>query len=61
MTQIEKILIARDGCTKEQAKETLEHTKRCVNEALETGDYDSVEDIMASELGLEMDYIFDVI
>ena len=53
MTKVEKILMERDGLTLEEAREQIED---CV-EALENGDYYAIEDY----LGLEDDYIFDIL
>lgn len=51
-----RILMERDGDTKDKAlnriKECREMAKDCEYE------YDAVEDILAEELGLEMDYAF---
>lgn len=53
MTKVEKILIERDGLTLKEAREQIAECK----EALENGDFEA----MADYLGLEDDYIFDVL
>lgn len=53
MTRLEKILIKRDGLTLEEAREQIDECR----EALENGDYEAIQDY----LGLEDDYIFDII
>lgn len=53
MTEVERILIERDGLTLKEAKELVEETRQ---ELL-----DGNLDAMAEILGLEDDYIFDVI
>ena len=58
MGEIVRILMKRDGLTKQEAIETVKEVREMIQEAVECGDYDEVEDIMYSELGLEMDYIF---
>lgn len=58
--QIISTLMERDGMTLEEATSHYKYVKELINEAISLGDYDEVEDIMASELGLEMDYIFDI-
>ena len=60
MTTIEKILMERDGITKEEAKETMEEMRAEFDECIAMGDYCSAEEVML-EYGFEMDYIFDMI
>lgn len=54
MTTIEKILIKQDGMTATEAHETLEELRQCVVEG------EDPEELL-HELGLEPDYIFDLI
>ena len=60
MDKIVKILMKRDGMTEKEAKELYQHTKSEVLDAMGEGDYNLVEDILYCDLGLEMDYIFDM-
>ncbi len=53
MNETMRILMERDGLTKEEAKEQMNECR----EALFNGDFDAIEDY----LGLEDDYIFDLI
>ena len=56
------ILVRRDEITLEEAREQVEETVILINESIESGgSYCEVEDILAGELGLEMDYIFDLL
>ena len=55
--EVIRILMERDGMTKEEAQETLEDVREMLSEA----DPWEAEDIIADELGLEMDYIFDIL
>lgn len=57
--RIASILCRRDGCTLEEAKERIVNALRLMEEA----NYGpcECEDIMQEELGLEMDYIFDLL
>lgn len=55
--EVVRILMERDGMTREEAEETLEE----VREMLTFADPWEAEDIIADELGLEMDYIFDIL
>jgi hypothetical protein len=47
----------RDDLTREEAEERLEEVREMISEA----DAFEVDDIIADELGLEMDYIFDIL
>ena len=53
MTETQKILMKRDGLTAKEAQELIEETR----EALLDGDWDAIQDI----LGVEDDYIYDII
>lgn len=59
MNRIIEILMKRDGNTEEEAKERVKEVK----DMLEECDYDpcEAEIIMMEELGLEMDYIEDIL
>ena len=56
-TEIVKALMTRDGMTREEAEARVDEVRELISEA----DPWEVEDILAEELGLEMDYIFDII
>ena len=53
MTKTQRILMERDGLTAEEAKAQMDECR----EALNNGDWEA----MADYLGLEDDYIFDVL
>lgn len=55
MTELERVLIKRDGLSLEEAKDLIEDARKSIN------DYDDVDDFMADWFGLEPDYIFDVL
>lgn len=57
--RIEDILIRRDGDTRSEAKARIKEVKQLMEEC----NYDPVEteDIVADYLGLELDYIIDLI
>ena len=52
-----RILMERDGMTREEAEARLEEVRELATE-VDPWDF---EDLLADELGLEMDYIFDFI
>lgn len=59
MNRVVSILMLRDNLTVEEATDMVEETRML----MENASYDSelVEDILMSQLGLEPDYIFDVL
>ena len=57
MNKVVKILMERDGLTQQQAKELVEETR----EALSSCDPWEAEEIIADYLGLELDYLLDII
>ena len=61
MKEIVNILINRDGISKSEAISIVQETKLMIDEAVEAGDYEAVEDILLEELGLELDYIYSFI
>ena len=60
MNKVVEILMRRDGLTESEASTWLSEVKSEIDEALASEEYSLVEDIVASELGLEMDYILDI-
>lgn len=58
MKQIVEILMNRDGLSYEEAKETYLECQAAIMEAVESGDFTEVDEILRSEVGLEPDYIF---
>lgn len=62
VTEFEKALMHRDEVDREEAKRQRAEATAAIYEILEDGgDYDDVEELLASEYGLEMDYIFDIL
>jgi hypothetical protein len=61
MNRVVNILMNRDGYSKEEAIEILNDCREEMNEAIAYGDYDLAEDILAGDLGLEPDYIMDIL
>jgi nucleoid DNA-binding protein len=56
------ILMERDELTEEEAREQVEEAVELINEILESGgSYEEAEEILLDDLGLEMDYIFDLL
>ena len=61
MDNIIEILMARDGVTYKIAKEMYENAYADLMDAIDGTKGLSPEEVLMSELGLEMDYIFDFI
>ena len=61
MNKIVDVLMKRDDMTQKEAKDHLKCVREMMNDAIESGDYFEAEEIMYNELGLELDYIFDVL
>ena len=60
MNKVVEILMRRDGCSKREATERVEQTR---DELLQlgTGSFEDGQDIIEYNLGLEPDYLFDIL
>ncbi len=62
MEDIVKILMERDDLSHQEAQQMVEECRqRLQDEAIPTGDIELAEEILAEELGLELDYMMDLI
>lgn len=61
MNKVVEILMERDNMTEQEAEKVVEQARAEIHFAAENGCYDEAEDIMYSLLGLEMDYLLDII
>ena len=59
--KVVEILMSRDNLSREEAEHILQNVREEIDDALAEDAYDAVEDIVYTELGLEMDYIFDIL
>lgn len=57
---IENILIKRDGITREEARNRINETREMMLQEIAEDNYDEAEEILYSELGIELDYIFEI-
>lgn len=57
MRSIKQILMDRDDMTAEDAQNLIDETKDEIMDAISQGDFFAPDEIMASNLGLEPDYI----
>ena len=61
MEKIINILMKRDGISFEEARRQCEDTVDEIHMAIASGDYMLAEELMMSDLGLEPDYIMDIL
>lgn len=61
MNRIVQVLMYRDGMNQIEATKYFNLVREMVQDAIDVGDADQVEDILRDELGLEMDYIYDIL
>lgn len=59
LNPVVKILMKRDGMSKQEAQELVASVRETVEQC--SGSFEAASDVLADELGLEMDYIFDVL
>ena len=60
-SKVVDVLMKRDNMTEQEAKKLVSRVSEEITNAIENDEYDLVEEIMYSDLGLEMDYIDDVL
>lgn len=61
MEEVITILMRRDGISREEAIEAIEDCRDQINYFCARGDYATAEDTIMTELGLEPDYLFDIL
>lgn len=62
MTDFERVMVERDGFTEEEARMELNNAREMFYDAIDSGEsYEDIEDLLAGEYGLEMDYVLDLI
>lgn len=61
MNRVIEILMKRDGLSKEDAYDLVNEVRAEMQDAIACGDYNLAEEIIESDLGLEPDYIFDIL
>lgn len=61
MEKIIRILMRRDEMTRKEAEEYVKDTMTEIQSAIDCGDYCLAEDIFESDLGLEPDYLIDLL
>ena len=61
MQRVIKILMGRDKIRFDEAKELVEDCREAILDAIEAGDFDGPYEIIQSDLGLEPDYLDELI
>lgn len=61
MKSVKQILIDRDDMSENEAEELIADVREELQFAIETNDFMYAEDVMYGYLGLEMDYIFELL
>ena len=56
-----ELLMRRDHISREEATEMLFTCREDINRAVEEGNYSEVDDIIMLDLGLEPDYLYDIL
>ena len=59
--KIIRIIMKRDDMSHTEAARVVNNAREAIIEAAASGSYDEAEEIMYSELGMELDYLFDLI
>lgn len=60
-SKLMKVLMERDGMTREQAREEIQEAREAVYECIEYGDYEGAEEVLSDFFGLEPDYMDDLL
>lgn len=61
MKSVKQILTDRDDMSENEAEELMADVREELQFAMETNDFMYAEDVMYGYLGLEMDYIFELL
>lgn len=61
MDKIINILMKRDGLTRDEATTSYNNFLENAQSYIDSGDEEALEDLLMDELGLEPDYIFDIL
>lgn len=61
INRVVDILMRRDRMSRDEAEDLVNYVRELCEEAIQGGDFFEVDDILADELGLEPDYIFDIL
>ena len=61
MEEIIETVMEQEGLARKEAIRFVKEVRAKLRKAVSSGSYDEAEEILSGELGLEMDYLFDLI
>lgn len=61
MDSITKVLMRRNGLSEEDAKREVDDFKADIEDSIMSGDLEDIEDALMNDLGLEPDYLMDIL
>lgn len=61
MDSITEVLMRRDGLSEEDAKREVEDFKTDIEDSIMSGNLEDIEDALMNDLGLEPDYLMDIL
>lgn len=61
MDSITEVLMRRDGLSEEDAKREVDDFRADIEDSIMSGDLEDIEDALMYDLGLEPDYLFDIL
>ena len=61
MDNITEVLMRRDGLSEEDAKREVEDFKANIEDSIMSGNLEDIEDALMYDLGLEPDYLMDIL
>ena len=61
MDSITEVLMRRDGLSEEDARREVADFKENIQESIINGDLDDIEEALMNDLGLEPDYLMDIL
>ena len=61
MDSITEVLMRRDGLSEEDAKREVEDFREDIEDSIMSGNLEDIEDALMYDLGLEPDYLMDIL
>lgn len=61
MDSITEVLMRRDGLSEEDAKREVEDFRADIEDSIMSGNLEDIEDALMYDLGLEPDYLMDIL
>ena len=61
MDSITEVLMRRDGLSEEEAKREVDDFKADIEDSIMRGNLEDIEDALMNDLGLEPDYLMDIL